>query len=358
MTSILFLVLAFSDGVENADVTVLQTFETPSEVSEDYISIPTNMVFSKDGGLFLLDQTRKMIFSWDADGKFLRAFGGEGQGPGELLRPTAVNVTEKEVIVWDDREDMSVFDHEGKFLTRFPVVGYYPRTFTPLSGDKLLIGYRNTKKKSPQGHDHFSFSIINREGETLETIKSWPDLSNLAPNKDEERLKPYRPEVDIQKDRAGNIYIGFSQNTRLFRLDDEGEIVSQHDFEIPTGPPTEKEVEAYQNMSILKNGRRMKMVDPSTVDFDANKAYYTHFLIKGDKVVFTLTPFGGLWGVAGGYSEGSYYVADFASGKVETRGSYAYPEDSVVFYRNGRILACVVDKEGGLVISEITLRGL
>jgi len=354
----LFILPFVAGEVDDSNLAVIRNFETPSKVSDAYLSIPNNMVFSPEGKLFLLDQSQSKVFVWPADGRFLKSFGGKGQGPGELLRPTAINATSTEIIVWDDREDMSVFDHDGNFIERFSVAGWHPRTFTPLDEDRMLIGCRNTKLRTKQGHDHFSFALVSRSGKTLKTLLSFPDLSNLAPGSEKERLKPYRPEVDIQKDEAGHVYIGFSQNTVLYRLNDQGDIVQKLDFALPAGPPNEAERDAYTGLTVLKNGRRMPMVDPASVDFEREKAYYTHFLVKGGKVAFVLTPYGGLWGVPGGYSAGSYYIADLQSGTALTRGRYAYPEDSAVFFRNGRILACVMGKDGAFDLFEAALKGL
>ena len=111
-------------------------------------------------------------------------------------------------------------------------------------------------------------------------------------------------------------------------------------------------------MKTVHHGKRQKVYGPGEeLDLDHDKAYYTHFLIKGNKVAFVLTPHGGGWGSVSSEAA-SYYIADFKSGAILSRGSYAYPRDSMVFYRDGRILACVVNGDGDMSIAEVTLPGL
>jgi len=73
---------------------------------------------AKDGTVYILDRKDNKVKVFDARGKFLRAFGKKGQGPGELNQPQGIIITpENEVLVVDGlNQRFAVFSLEGKFL--------------------------------------------------------------------------------------------------------------------------------------------------------------------------------------------------------------------------------------------------
>ncbi|MCX6574952.1 MAG: 6-bladed beta-propeller, partial [Candidatus Aminicenantes bacterium] len=72
----------------------------------------------KDGTAYVLDMKDNRVKIFDVRGKFLRAFGRKGQGPGELNQPVGLIVTpENEVLVEDVlNQRLAVFTLDGKFL--------------------------------------------------------------------------------------------------------------------------------------------------------------------------------------------------------------------------------------------------
>jgi len=71
----------------------------------------------KDGTVYVLDTKDSRIKVFDAKGKFLRAFGKAGQGPGELNQPTGIIITpENEVLVEDAlNRRLAIFALDGTF---------------------------------------------------------------------------------------------------------------------------------------------------------------------------------------------------------------------------------------------------
>ena len=72
----------------------------------------------KDGTVYVLDWKDNKVKVFDVRGKFLRAFGKKGQGPGELNQPQSLIITpENEVLVVDGlNQRFAIFSLEGKFL--------------------------------------------------------------------------------------------------------------------------------------------------------------------------------------------------------------------------------------------------
>ncbi|MBE3125622.1 MAG: 6-bladed beta-propeller [Acidobacteria bacterium] len=71
----------------------------------------------KDGTVYVLDTKDSRVKVFDAKGKFLRAFGKAGQGPGELNQPVGILITpENEVLVEDAlNQRLAVFGLDGAF---------------------------------------------------------------------------------------------------------------------------------------------------------------------------------------------------------------------------------------------------
>ncbi|TFG58337.1 MAG: 6-bladed beta-propeller [Candidatus Aminicenantes bacterium] len=71
----------------------------------------------KDGTVYVLDTKDSRVKAFDATGKFLRAFGRAGQGPGELNQPVGILITpENEVLVEDAlNQRLAIFALDGTF---------------------------------------------------------------------------------------------------------------------------------------------------------------------------------------------------------------------------------------------------
>jgi len=70
-----------------------------------------------DGTVFVIDSKDSRVKVFDAAGKFLRAFGRKGQGPGEMNQPTGILVTPDQEILIEDilNRRLAVFAPDGTF---------------------------------------------------------------------------------------------------------------------------------------------------------------------------------------------------------------------------------------------------
>ena len=71
-----------------------------------------------DGTVYVIDSKDSRVKVFDAAGKFLRAFGRQGQGPGEMSQPTGILITPgREVLVEDTlNRRLTFFALDGTFL--------------------------------------------------------------------------------------------------------------------------------------------------------------------------------------------------------------------------------------------------
>ncbi len=353
LTLTLLLCLA---QIDTADIAFTQRFETPPRALER----PGSMDFSKEG-LFVLDHHNALVHQWDAAGRFIRTFGGPGNGPGELNRPHRLLVYKETLWIWCHDQKLHAFNLEGLYQSSVAAPGIMPRVFGMVGQDLALLNTRELYR----GTMHMPLYLLNLANKDREKLEFFPSDAFLrlinAKNKNATIMKAYPPDVDIQRGPDGLLYYGFSQNAVIYGLDGQGAIVAQRKFDIPTGKPTEQERAQALAMSFPSpRGGRFSLKDypQFKLDFDHDKAYYTHFLLRGGQIVFALTPLGTLSDVGNAYSSGSYRVYDFTTGAFIARGSYQFPEDSMVFYRNGRILGCILDEDDRYQVKEMLLRGM
>jgi DNA-binding beta-propeller fold protein YncE len=96
---------------------------------------PTDVAFAKDGRVYVTDgygNSRVVVF--DREGKFLKAWGKYGTGPGEFNLPHSIVVDQGGRVYVGDRENkrIEIFDADGNFLTQWTDIGYpYGLYITP-----------------------------------------------------------------------------------------------------------------------------------------------------------------------------------------------------------------------------------
>lgn len=90
------------------------------------------------GNVYVLDQGARAIQVFDVDGTFVRSIGGEGRGPGEMLRPYGLGWGPDGNLWTADPPNgrYSVFSPGGDFVTTHPrplgtLPGTWPITWTP-----------------------------------------------------------------------------------------------------------------------------------------------------------------------------------------------------------------------------------
>lgn len=353
----LCLALWTVDGQKLED---LRTFQAPEEISEDeYLVNPYCMEFNEQGQLFVADRMNNRIHIWNADGTWKKAFGKQGEGPGELFLPMKIDARDGKLYVWCQNAQMSIFDYEGNFLNSFKFVGSQVRDFSALPNGNFF--FSNRRMNGPNDIDELVV-LVDPQGTVIKEVMSWKNTLFMAPieGNNDTTIKAYGPDVEIQESGDGNYYLAYSDQPVLYKVNAEGDLLEKKRFDLPTETPTKEEEELYYSMSFpAGNGQRMGLKDlPNLkVDFSQQKAYFTQFTVMGDKAVFVLHPLGGTNGVGQGFWEGTYVVADMNTGKPIKRSTYKYPEDSQLLLRNGHVLGVIVNDEDGFDLRDMKLVG-
>jgi DNA-binding beta-propeller fold protein YncE len=104
---------------------------TPGDFSK-----PTAVAVDPDGNLYVCDTLNNRIEIFDADGKFISAFGKAGDGPGYFARPKGVAIdSDGHIWVADGMQDrVQVFNKEAQLLITFGGHGLLPGQFQGLVG--------------------------------------------------------------------------------------------------------------------------------------------------------------------------------------------------------------------------------
>jgi sugar lactone lactonase YvrE len=136
------------------------------------LAMPSNVAVDDDGNVYVSDTLNDRVQIFDADGKFIRAFGKAGDGPGFFTRPKGIAVdSDGHIWVADAVQNrVQVFDQEGRLLIWMGGTGIYPGQFRTLAG--LAIDKNNRVFTSEQfpGRVQF-FRYVTDEEVKVETAR-------------------------------------------------------------------------------------------------------------------------------------------------------------------------------------------
>jgi DNA-binding beta-propeller fold protein YncE len=99
-------------------------------------SLPSSVAVDKDGNVYVSDTLNNRIEIFDADGKFIRMFGKNGDGPADFTRPKGVAVDcDGNIWVIDTYQDkVKIFNGDGRLLAYVGGHGDYPGQFKAAFG--------------------------------------------------------------------------------------------------------------------------------------------------------------------------------------------------------------------------------
>lgn len=180
------------------------------------------LVMDRAGHIIVLDSKDKKVKVFDGEGKFLRAIGKPGQGPGEVELPTGIQVTGAGEIMVEDAgtRRLSFFKLTGEFLRHVSFAekmglvnlildsrGNYLGREIGLSGNKMFF---EIKKYDPQLKPLFTLDKI----EFPVPLPGSGTKMNLM-----ELISIY------QFDQAGNIYYGRNVKYEIKVISPEGKLI-------------------------------------------------------------------------------------------------------------------------------------
>ncbi len=114
--------------------------------TESTFDRPTDTAFTAAGDFFVTDgygNSRVMKFS--SQGKFVKAWGSYGAGPGQFNTPHSIAIDSKGLLYVSDRENnrIQIFDQEGRFLHQWQHLGATQGVFITPKDEMWVITHRN-----------------------------------------------------------------------------------------------------------------------------------------------------------------------------------------------------------------------
>lgn len=94
----------------------------------EMFGIVASVKFDAADNLYVLDRQNPRVLVYDRNGRFVRQIGRRGQGPGELIVPLALVITDDGTVVIQDlgRPAYSLFRPDGTFIRNVPMDEWMP----------------------------------------------------------------------------------------------------------------------------------------------------------------------------------------------------------------------------------------
>jgi DNA-binding beta-propeller fold protein YncE len=107
---------------------------------------PTDIAFAANGDFFVSDgYGNSRVVKFTRAGKYIKAWGKRGTGPGEFNLPHQVQIDSKGLVYVSDRENnrIQIFDAEGRFLRQWTHLGA-TQGISILPNDEMwIVTHRN-----------------------------------------------------------------------------------------------------------------------------------------------------------------------------------------------------------------------
>jgi len=203
-----------------------------SDPNNIYSFFASGLEVDSKGNIYVLDSYDKKILKFNKSGKYLKAFGGEGQGPGEFESVTNIEIDKQDNIYVQDivRMALVVFDSNGVFRKNIRGTGifYFSSDFMVGPSGHIYCGYQPLQSIGTKNIYYISMfdqdmnyllNIYKKEGVILQySVKtSSGSYSFLSPR--------YTPNVVWTMNPEGRIFISYNDSYKISIFSREGDFI-------------------------------------------------------------------------------------------------------------------------------------
>jgi len=200
-------------------------FTFPSKALEDediYFYAPQRITKDLSSNIYIIDNRGNEVFIFSSSGQFQKKFGRSGQGPGELLQPYNLMVTQNSIVVSEvGNMRVQFLDFDGLYQKGFKIFkGYYSMV---INDKGLIIGVPVIRLP-----DDNLIEVLSQEGEVVASFGKPMDFNklsfrslnqaNLALTKDGEILLAFRFFPIIRKySQSGDLLAEFKIKNEILK---------------------------------------------------------------------------------------------------------------------------------------------
>jgi len=192
------------------DGKVLMTLGTPGQAGDDatHFNAPSDVVVAPNGDIFVADghgdKTNARIVKFSAEGKFIKAWGKEGKGPGEFDVPHGLALDSAGRLFVADRANsrLQIFDQDGKFLAEWKQFGR-PSGVWIDKNDGIYVADSQSSEKTNPGFKQGIRVGSAKDGKVSGFIEESKSLGALE---------------GVGVDDEGNVYAGYTNAMNLAKF--------------------------------------------------------------------------------------------------------------------------------------------
>jgi len=189
-----------------------QAFYGPPQLAVDY-----------PGRFFVLDSGNSRLQIFDRDAKYVRTIGRPGQGPGDLNRPSSVEVgADGVILVFQPPSRLSLFDRDGRFQK---VIDFLPAPQSLIRlGDSGFLGSVIQSGPEVSRDQAVLFDAQGRQARTLAAFEN-ENLFSFVGSEIIGIYQPFKPHLWCVSLPEGRAAFAFSKDYRIHVLDRSGQTV-------------------------------------------------------------------------------------------------------------------------------------
>lgn len=207
-----------------------------------YFAWPGDICVSNEGIVFVCDSQLAQISCFDSSGNFIRAFGREGEGPGEFeVMRIALSQSERLFVMDSINARISILDTKGLYINGFKILnvsGGWNKIYCDRNDNFYISKERRIEKGlimslhrfDAEGNETFNYGEFPPElflWTKREDNKMYPSRSNASPST-----------VWIASD-DGKLYAGYSEDYLISVYDQEGNLLFKFGRKYKPLPDTE-----------------------------------------------------------------------------------------------------------------------
>lgn len=228
---------------------------------DNYFYQPSDIEIDHERSMiYVVDTGSHCVFVFDFQGKFLDSFGNEGQGPGELSRPTGLHIMKNGNVVIADKGNnrIQTFDKAGNFIDSIntksidvaDLIVIQDRIYTiwsyGMSGFSLNMGLKENTQPL--------VNVLDKKGDVVHsiTVDDFPETQPF--------LRAIKHRVCLTHSKDNKLYLSFFISSLIQVFDLEGTKLNEFDRDLPFKPVEPKVVREESGQGYIRMQATLDMI--------------------------------------------------------------------------------------------------